>query len=134
MACPYFYPLRRREYRRAILPLGDDWDGECRAGAPAEPGPEQARGACSFGYARGKCPRFPEGGGADAVRFSVASHGGGIVRIRYALERDHLPFGHGALDYSLAANVFLEPHPAATLDRQARAYLESYLRRKNLPS
>jgi hypothetical protein len=134
MACPYFYPLRRKDSGRAMLPLGDGWEGECRAGAPAAPDPAQASGPCSFGYARGRCARFPDAPGADAVRFSVGSHRDGLVRIRYALERDHLPFEHGTLDFSLAASAFLEPHPRETVARQARAYLESYFRRKNIPS
>jgi hypothetical protein len=104
-----------------MLPLGELWSGECRAvpGAPRT----ADHACCNMGYARGSCERFPEDAGPDAVRFSICRHEGEAVSIQYVLERDHLPFAHGRLE-----------HPAVTeselLTRQARAYVESYLRRK----
>jgi hypothetical protein len=135
MACPYFYPVEARP-GSAMLPLGDWWKGVCLAvpGAPlAETG--AAGGSfcdtgCNFGYARGACARFPQGEGPDAVRFTISSHENATICIYYVVERDHHPFAHGRLEYSLTASAFVAPPEAAALARQAEAYVVSYLRRK----
>ena len=46
------------------------------------------------------------------------------------LERDHHPFAHGPLEYSLTAARFLQAPSGEILSRQAEAYVQSYLRRK----
>jgi len=129
MACPFFYPLEVRSVAAGILPLGDLWAGECRASdpCPAEGMP------CNLGYARGNCARFPASSeGADAVRFTIAAHQDERIQLYYVLERDHHPFAHGPLEYSLQGRI-LSNHTAETVfERQALAYVESYLRRKNL--
>jgi hypothetical protein len=132
MACPYFYPVEACS-GSAMLPLGGWWKGDCRAGSQA--GTAAADGGscetnCNLGYARGACPRFPEGEGPDAVRFTVSSHAGASIGIYYVMERDHHPFTHGRLEYSAAVAGFAKPPETAILARQAQAYVESYLRRK----
>ena len=127
-----------------MLPLGEWWKGVCHAapGAPqAESGAAGGGGCdigcdtecnteCNLGYARGKCARFPDGEGPDAVRFTVSSHESTAIRIYYVVERDHHPFAHGRLEYSPAAAGFVTPPESATLARQAQAYVESYSRRR----
>jgi hypothetical protein len=85
---------------------------------------------CNLGYARGECARFPAGEGPDAVRFTISGHESTAIRIYYVVERDHHPFAHGRLEYSPAAAGFVTPPETAALERQAQAYVESYLRRK----
>jgi hypothetical protein len=119
-----------------MLPLGDWWTGVCHAtpGAPldaCDSGSDTSRGVtCNLGYARGACARFPEGDGPDAVRFTISSHEDSAIGLYYVVERDHHPFAHGRLVYSLAAAAFMTAPESATLARQAQAYVESYLRRK----
>lgn len=118
-----------------MLPLGDDWLGICRArnGQPWEPDEASLRTFCNLGYARGACPRFPVDGGngePDAVRFTISRDDGHAVEVYYVVERDHHPFAHGGLKFCRAAAAFLEPAPTELLDRQAGAYIISYLRRK----
>jgi hypothetical protein len=131
MACPYFYPVEARA-GSAMLPLGDWWTGVCHAvpDAPHPAGVSECDTSCNLGYARGECARFPDGEGPDAVRFTISSHESDVIRIYYVVERDHHPFAHGRLEYSLSAAAFVTPPAAATLTRQAQAYVESYLRRK----
>jgi len=140
MACPYFYPsLRIAESapqaaagpQNAMLPLGDAWAGVCRAvpGPPWQPDPALTRPLCNLGYARGHCDRFPSDDGPDAVRFTISADNGASLRLYYVLERDHHPFAHGPLEYSLDHRAFAAP-PNQSLDAQARAYIASYLRRK----
>ncbi len=141
MACPYFYPVESCR-GSATLPLGGWWKGVCHSASGA---PEAESGTpggsprdsncdplcdplCNLGYARGACARFPAGEGPDAVRFTISSHSGDAIRIYYVMEHDHFPFTHGRLDYSPAAGAFLAPPGMVTLERQARAYVESYLR------
>jgi hypothetical protein len=116
----------------AILPLGDRWAGVCRAvpDRPWQPDETMLGQLCNLGYARGTCARFPSGEGPDAVRFTVSRDEGASLRIYYVLERDHHPFAHGALDYSVAGGVFVSPPAGETMSRQAQAYVESYLRRE----
>ncbi len=126
MACPYFRPERRLGAPRTIVPLGDLWAGACLAeDAAVEPGDESL---CNLGYARGRCARFPEDGGADAVRFSLAGDRAGVLSLRFSVERDHLPLAHGTLVFSGGK---VTPEPAPLLRSQAEAYVESYLRRRN---
>lgn len=135
MACPFFYPLKPFEESRwpgrPHLPLGDPYDGECRAAElPCRPNDYELKSWCNLGYVRGKCPRFREAHEVDAVRFAVRQDKNGIVSITYVLERDHRPFEHGTLDYQPARQVFVTPHPDPNVHRQGQAYAEAYLRRK----
>lgn len=115
-----------------MLPLGDCFTGVCRAASPEwKPDPSIARPLCNLGYARGECDRFPSTDGPDAVRFTIASHEGSSLRLYYVLERDHHPFAHGPLQYSLDLQMFTAPALSDSLDAQARAYIASYLRRKS---
>lgn len=135
MACPYFYPVERMAQatgqKTPPMPLGDAWSGVCRATPEGEwaPGPGDVQQLCNFGYARERCGRVPAEG-PDAVRFSISHDRGGIVRIYWVMEKNHLPFAHGPLEYSRAASDFTAPHPDACIAQQARAYVASYLRRK----
>ena len=119
-----------------MLPLGGWWKGVCRAvpGAPkADAGAADASLCdlnCNLGYARGVCARFPEGDGPDAVRFTIIDHDSTHIRVDYVMERDHHPFAHGRLEYSPVAASFVTPPESPLLERQAKAYVESYLRRK----
>ena len=109
-----------------MLPLGDWWQGSCRGAGEGEGDAAH----CNLGYARGKCPRFPEDEGADANRFTISRHEEEVLRIYYVAERGHHPFKQGPLEYSLSAHGLVTPPESATLARQAEAYAESYLRRK----
>ena len=129
MSCPYFFPVEMRG-GSATLPLGESWNGVCRA-LPGAWTPDDAalRRCCNLGYARPVCPRFPPGDGPDAVRFTISSHVDDTVRLYYVVERDHHPFAHGALACSVVSGEWNPAAPDATLQRQAQAYVESYLRR-----
>jgi hypothetical protein len=136
MSCPYFYPVQPRSQSHgpahAALPLVDAWDGICRAvpGQTWQPDDATLQPLCNLGYARGACNRFPEGDGPDAVRFTVSRHQNTAIRIYYVIERDHLPFAHGAFEYSAVDGAFAHAPEDATVSRQAQAYVTSYLRRK----
>ena len=130
MSCPYFYPVEARA-SAAILPLGERWAGVCRAvpDLPWQPDEAVLARLCNLGYARGACARFPSGEGPDAVRFTVSRDEGASLQIYFVVERDHHPFAHGPLHYSVAGGAFANPPAGDTMNRQAQAYAESYLRR-----
>ncbi|MGC9948628.1 MAG: hypothetical protein ABSF64_19855 [Bryobacteraceae bacterium] len=117
------------------MPLGDAWSGVCRAAPASEwlPDANTLQRLCNFGYARGKCAHVPADA-PDAVRFSISNGRDGLVRIYWVMEKDHLPFAHGPLEYSRAAGGFRSPHPDACVTQQAQAYIGSYLRRTGDPS
>lgn len=117
-----------------MLPLGGLWSGVCRAmsGDAWQPESAEIERRCNLGYARGACPRFPNGNGPDAVRFTITRDEGATLRLYYAAERDHHPFAHGPLEYSLAASSIAAADGADEILRaQAAAYAASYLRRKS---
>ena len=132
MACPCFYPGRRLGPPRSIVPLGDLWSGQCRAPGrePASPDRHTLLERCNLGYARGKCAWFPEAGCPDAVRFTVARDSGSVVSIACMMERDYLPCEGLAFDYDTARGAFTTPPADRNLERQAAAYVASYLLRK----
>jgi hypothetical protein len=140
MSCPYFYPSAPRSLpsdpQAAMLPLGDDWAGVCRAAPenPWQPDAATLRPLCNLGYARGACSRFPDDDGPDAVRFTVSSDDGATLRLYYVVERNHHPVAHGPLAWSRGIAAFAEQPGSLSLRRQAQAYVESYLRRKSDPS
>jgi hypothetical protein len=115
-----------------MLPLGDAWEGVCRAmpDAPWDPDETTLLGMCNLGYARGACARFPADDGPDAVRFSVVRDDGASLSLYYVLERDHHPLLHGPLEFSRVNASFVSPHANGTAGRLARCYVDSYLRRK----
>jgi hypothetical protein len=136
--CPYFLPARRLDLgawvRSPRLPLGDPYAGACHA-HPAdivEPPEPRQRELCNCGYARGRCDRFPGDSPADAVRFSITSDDAVHVRLVYIVEKDHAPAEHGALEYALAEARLDGPPTSELLALQARAFLESYLRRRTV--
>ncbi len=136
VSCPYFYPVDSRKGddspRTALLPLGGLWNGLCRAVPDELWKPEANHVRCLLGYARGECPRFPVADpGADAVRFNIARDDGASLRLSFVLERNHQPWEHGRLEYSLAGSDFIGALPGETVRRQAEAYVQTYLRRKN---
>ncbi len=132
MSCPYFDPVAPQVPHSgpesAMLPLGDAWAGICRAtpDQPWQPDHATLGPLCNLGYARGSCVSFPRDDGPDAVRFTVSGDDGATVRLYYVIERNHHPFAHGPLIHTSAG----VPAASPLLERQAQAYVQSYLRRK----
>jgi hypothetical protein len=136
MACPYFYPVARFETSPwsvpPRLPLGDAFSGECRApGNSAQPDETRTREICNFGYGRGRCEQFPTSSTADAIRFHVAKDAGELIEIQYIFEKDCWPGEHGVLEYVHTSVNAARMSACATLQRQADAFLESYLKRRS---
>jgi hypothetical protein len=137
VACPFFLPSRRLETtgwtHAPRLPLGDPFGGTCHVGPTdiVEPPEAQQREVCNCGYARGRCDRFPVGIAADAVRFSVTADSPGRLSVVYVVEKDHAPAEFGTLEY-IVKDARLGGSPIGdVLAHQARAFLESYLRRRS---
>lgn len=134
MACPYFHPTRPLPWThwqgKLRPPLGEVYLGECAAEAEAfQPGEERLE-CCNLGYAAGKCPRFPQTKGPDAVRFAISADRDGVIRITYSVEQDHLPFQHGVIEYSCDDERWWGLDAETLLQFQAEAYVKSYLRWK----
>jgi len=115
--------------------LGDSFGGACHA-HPAEviepPEAQHQRDLCNCGYARGRCDRFPGGNAPDAVRFSVTDDTPARLLVVYVVEKDHAPAEFGTLEYLIADARLDGPVISDILALQARAFLESYLRRRAL--
>jgi hypothetical protein len=96
------------------------------------PSEEHLRDLCNCGYARGRCGRFPaeDTDSADAVRFSAVGTEGERLGIVFIFEKDHAPARHGTLEFLPGKDAFAETRENAVLLRQARAFAESYLRKR----
>lgn len=112
MACPYFYPLAPLPdgIRVARSPLGRLYRGECHASASSVCPTGEVAELCNFGYARGRCERFPDQAPADCVRLSIQPSG----RVIYVLEHRYTPIEHGDVSQG-----------SAQVQRQAAALRES---------
>jgi hypothetical protein len=129
MACPFFLPVRRLEpgpwLNPPRVPLGDPYWGSCQAdpAAPVELPEEHQRELCNYGYARFRCPHFPEGAKEDAVRFSIVKDLGGCTELVYIVEKDHAPVDHGQLIYWVNEDRLEAAHASELVARQARAFV-----------
>ena len=136
MACPYFSPtdpLPASTWPGKLRPpLGEPYAGVCRAreGEDFRPGEDFLVDVCNLGYPALTCARFPGEAGPDAVRFSVMADDDQLVRIAYVVEKGHAPCENGLLDYDRAANRWSSRKVQPLLQRQAEAYLNSYLRKE----
>jgi hypothetical protein len=127
VACPFFHPtIPIRDWRQAPrAPLGDPYEGVCRTeGGEWEPAGELLRECCNFGYARGRCARFPVTETVDAIRLTAWECEGGALELQYILEGNHEPLRHGRLTADAGSDL-----PGA-LHSQAKAFVSSYRRRR----
>lgn len=135
MACPHFEPTKQRADAATLLPLRDFWFGVCHAGAGGfEPDERLLGDCCNMGYARGKCARFPQGAGPDAVRFAIARDADQRIVVSFAVERDHHPHSQGSLEFSRTEGKFVAAESDRLIEKQAGAYVASYLRRRPTPA
>lgn len=134
MACPFFEPVEPQEEFTGVdrLPLIEAWRGRCLAEDDVcEPDDATWRQYCLFGYARGRCGRFPDDAKTDAVRFSVAAGPEqGRVRIQYVTERDCAPVQYGFFELPIGGMTCDLPSDARLLRVQAQAFERSYCRRR----
>jgi hypothetical protein len=110
------------------MPLGDPYAGVCTASQAQVPD-ARLRTCCNAGYARGACPSFPGGDAPDAVRFGIVRRKDGVATILYVIERNHHPFDHGTLELPEGTEQGALQREGKLVERQARAFLGSYLRR-----
>jgi hypothetical protein len=131
VACPHFEPTKHRADAGTLLPLRDFWFGVCHADrAGFEPDERLLSDCCNMGYARGKCPRFPQAPGPDSVRFAIARDSDQRILVSFAVERDHRPHSQGSLEFSRPDGKFIAANSDSLIEKQAGAYLASYLRRR----
>jgi hypothetical protein len=133
VACPFFMPEQRFDSDWPFpqrLPLGAGWTGSCTAShSDARPSEHEIKTACNMGYA-GACSRLPQQRDADAVRFALGEERDGLLRVRFAYEREYLPAGHGELIYETAAHRWQTANANACLLRMAECYIESQMARR----
>jgi hypothetical protein len=116
----------------ARLPLGAAWRGTCAAAGHEEATlTDRELESCNLGYAK-SCPRLPKERTCDAVRFAVASDSGETILLHFVFELDHLPAGHGVLEYDRLRKSWTAPHSEPRTQKQAESFLQSYLERQAL--
>jgi hypothetical protein len=133
MPCLYFeptVPVDQPLHDRSRLPLIEEHDGNCRAmpGSVAAVGQMRWQ-CCNQGYSLGRCPQFPAGGFDGALRYSVTRHSDDLLELIWIEERDHAPFRHGGLHFTISTGCLLETGLDAIIAAQALAYCLSYVKR-----
>jgi hypothetical protein len=53
-----------------------------------------------------------------------------VLLLRYVCERDHRPVDHGDLEFDLSSAAWLRRHDDARIQKMAKCFLESYLKKK----
>ena len=138
MACPYFSPTDPLPWKfwrgRLRPPLGELYDGHCSAGPtqPYRPSTGHLAECCNLGYARGKCDRMPAGG-PDAVRFSVTKRAGTADRVIQVIETEGQLDDSDSVEFEASGQVQLSAAGSPAIERQAEAFLRSYLRAAQEP-
>jgi hypothetical protein len=123
MSCPFFLPASRLSgFSSRPMPLGDSYSGECAANPGALIPLDTLQRCCNLGYARGVCEPAAQAE-ADAARFMIRSDSAGSVLVSWSMERNHHPVAVGTVTFPLA-------DCSTPIERQARAYCDSYLRSK----
>jgi hypothetical protein len=135
LACPFFIPTERADDlplpHPARLPLGAAWRGSCGSqGHESAVLNNQELESCNLGYAK-SCPRLPQQRACDAVRFAVARESVESISLHFVLEVDHLPAGHGLLQYDRNLNIWTVPHPEPRAQKLAESFLQTYLERRS---
>jgi hypothetical protein len=133
MPCVYFEPTNRAGetlHGQTRLPLIDEYDGRCHAllGAPAALADMRWQ-CCNQGYSLGKCSQFPAAGFDGALRYSVTRHTADLLDVVWIEERDHAPFRHGDLHFTISKDCFLETGLDTLIAAQALAHCRSYMKR-----
>lgn len=133
VACPFFMPEQRLSADWPFphrLPLGAGWTGTCTAARSDErPSEHELKTGCNVGYAAA-CARLPQQRLADAVRFALGEERDGVLRVRFAYEREHLPAGHGELIYETTKHVWQTAQADPCLLRMAECYIETQMARR----
>jgi hypothetical protein len=111
MPCPLFLPE-----------LSDPCEGQCAGDLAAIIPADTLRRCCNNGYARGVCERAAAAD-ADAMRFMIKAHRGGVVEVAWAIERNHHPIAVGS--FEVTGVTTMEQRP---IEHQASACAASYLR------
>jgi hypothetical protein len=135
LACPFFAPTHRADDlalpHPARLPLGAAWRGTCSAAGHEETTiTDRELESCNMGYAK-SCPRLPKERTCDAVRFAVAKESSETISLHFVLESDHLPAGHGLLEYDRLLKAWIAPHPEPRTQKLAESFMRSYLERRS---
>lgn len=132
MPCPYFEPQKVAESQQfaARVPLIDEYDGLCRAGAIPHAVPSELRfSRCNHGYARGLCVEYPETESLSCNRYHVTNEDRSFLQVIWVQEANYAPIRWQSIRY-LPGSDSLEPEPADTCARaQLLAFCRSYRRR-----
>ena len=133
MPCPYFEPrhiARNPAHPNARLPLIEEYDGVCHAGAESAPVPEAARfRCCNHGYSQGECGRMPAAEKNSCSRFGVLRRADDCLDLIYLEEQDYAPARMQRIRFSISTGA-LDPEVTEPCARaQVQAFCRSYVRR-----
>jgi hypothetical protein len=133
MPCRFFEPLRpvgRPQHAAARMPLIEEYEGVCRAGAAPMDAPLDLRFACcNQGNSRGACPHFPLGNARGCLRYTVAARSSSEIELMVIEESEYAPVEWRPVHYFIAQEC-LEPEIADLCTRaQLVAFCRSFLKR-----
>lgn len=132
MACPYFEPQRAvvpAGQARARLPLIEEQDGLCRAGAEAAAVSDERRfRCCNHGYSQGVCEILPAGAARSSFRYTVVKQSAAALDILCIEEEEYTPRRWHAAQYATESGSLTPELENSCMRAQALAFCRSYLR------
>jgi hypothetical protein len=134
MACPFFEPQHVAsdpKYPNSRLPLVEEYDGLCRAGATPQQVPSSSRfECCNHGYSQHSCALFSAGeDGAHCLRYSVVERSASTLSVVVVEEREYAPLAWRTIEYSIARDEIAQEVDNDCIRAQALAFCRSLLKR-----
>jgi hypothetical protein len=133
MPCPYFEPQRvvpPGQQTNARLPLIQEHDGLCRAGAEPMEAPAAMRFRyCNHGYSRGACRHFPSHEIRSSLRYELLGRTETELEVMIIEEQDYAPAAWRIVKYSAASELVSPELHEPCLRAQVLAFCRSFLSR-----
>jgi hypothetical protein len=129
MPCPFFESQKpvRTATVGGRLPLIDEYEGLCHAGAEPVAAPESARFRfCNHGNSQGNCPSFPTEAHHSAVRYELIARENGKLRVLCIEEQAYTPARWYAVEYGSGGELSPEPENIC-MRAQIVSFCRSYL-------
>ncbi len=133
MPCRFFEPQRpavRPQHATARMPLIEEHEGLCRAGATPVNAPAELQfGSCNQGNSRGICPHFPPADARGSLRYTVTARSSSSITLMIIEESEYAPLRWREARYSIAQERLETETGDLCTQAQAIAFCRSFLRR-----
>ena len=133
MPCRFFEPQRpaaRPQHAAARMPLIEEHEGLCRAGATPMNAPAELQfQCCNQGNSRGICPHFPSQDTRGSLRYTVTARSSTDITLMIIEESEYAPLRWREAHYSIPQGRLDTDIGDLCTHAQVMAFCRSFLRR-----